>query len=169
MGTRRKLAQRILELVQRLAPEECREWVNAMLCELDFVDGEWSALFWATGSCLAVVRHAAFHWRNWVGRNTQKQEETVNESGRQAVGIFSGAGLALALALAMFGLTQIANTLFPGHDVHLANFIGAIVIPEIAFIVAAVMLWRRRPPLAAGIVLMAVAIGVHVVVHVTTR
>lgn len=96
----------------------------------------------------------------------------MNSKGKKAVGVASGAGLALALALAMFALTQIIIVAFPGlglHDMHWPHFLGAILIPEIIFVVSAIVLWRSRPPVAAGILLMGAAIGVHVAIHFTMR
>ena len=48
---------------------------------------------------------------------------------------------------------------------HWPHALGAIVIPEIIFVISAILLWRKRTPLAAGILLTGVAIGIHVAVH----
>jgi hypothetical protein len=63
MGAPRKLATGLLRAVLRLVPEESRQWATAMLHELDFVDGDWAALFWALGSVTAILRHAASVFR----------------------------------------------------------------------------------------------------------
>jgi hypothetical protein len=78
MGDPRKLAAKLLEAVVRYAPEESREWASAMLRELDFIEGDWSALFWALGSAAAVVRHAASNWRSWTSNKKQSEEERMN-------------------------------------------------------------------------------------------
>jgi hypothetical protein len=44
-----------------------------------------------------------------------------------------------------------------------------LVIPEGIFVIAAVRLWRKKRDLARGIVLGAVTLVVHVIVHVTTH
>jgi hypothetical protein len=49
-----------------------------MLRELDFIEGDWSALFWALGSAAAVVRHAASNWRSWTSNKKQSEEERMN-------------------------------------------------------------------------------------------
>ena len=54
--TIRRLASAILTTAVRWASPGAREWGNAMLRELDFVEGDWAALFWALGSATAVFR-----------------------------------------------------------------------------------------------------------------
>jgi hypothetical protein len=49
------------------------------------------------------------------------------------------------------------------------HFLGAIVIPEIIFVVSAVLLWRKRTPVAAGILLTGIGIAIHVAVHLATH
>jgi hypothetical protein len=44
-----------------------------------------------------------------------------------------------------------------------------IVIPETIFIVAALALWHKRRSMATGIVLSAVTLIVHFIVHVATH
>lgn len=55
--TIRRLASAILTAAVRRASPGVREWGNAMLREMDFVEGDWSALFWALGSAIALFRH----------------------------------------------------------------------------------------------------------------
>jgi hypothetical protein len=47
--------------------------------------------------------------------------------------------------------------------------LAVIVVPETIFLVAAVALWRNRRPMAVGLVLSAVILVAHVVVHLTTH
>lgn len=54
--TIQRLASAILTTSIRWAPPGLREWGNAMLCELDFVEGDWAALFWALGCATALFR-----------------------------------------------------------------------------------------------------------------
>jgi hypothetical protein len=172
MGTPRRLAAKLLRAVLRLAPEESREWASAMLRELEFIEGDWAALFWALGSTTAILRHAVSGWRNWISRKERNKEGHMNSTGKKAMGVASGALLALMLALAAFGLMRILTILFPGlghHEAHWPYFLGAIVIPEIIFVVSAILLWRKRTPIAAGILFTAIAIGIHVTVHLAMR
>jgi hypothetical protein len=54
--TIRRLASAILSASVRRAPPAVREWGNAMLREMDFVEGDWAALFWALGSATALFK-----------------------------------------------------------------------------------------------------------------
>ena len=69
MGTPRNLAARLLTAVLRYAPPESREWASAMLRELDFIEGDWPAFFWALGSAAAIARHAASNWKSWNSKS----------------------------------------------------------------------------------------------------
>jgi len=172
MGAPRRLARALLGSVLRLAPEESGEWVLAMLRELDLIDIEWSALLWALGSTVAILGHAAKGWRKWITRRKDSEEGQMNSTGKKALGFASGALLALLLALSGVGLVQIITVLFPGlglQHLHWPHFLGAIVIPEIIFVVSAILLWRKRTPVAAGILLMGIGIGIHVALHLAMR
>jgi hypothetical protein len=50
-----------------------------------------------------------------------------------------------------------------------AELLAVIVIPETIFIVSALALWRKRRSMAVGIVMSAVTLVAHVVVHLTTH
>jgi hypothetical protein len=172
MGAPRKLAAALLRGVLRLAPIESRDWSLAMLRELDFIEGEWAAFFWALGSATAILRQALGSWRKWISQRKANEEERMNPTGKKAFGFASGALLALVVALSMFGLLRIVALLFPGlgiEHLHWTHFVGAILIPEIIFVVSAILLWRKRTPLAAGILFTAIGIGVHVAVHLATH
>jgi len=170
MGEPRKLAAKLLEAVVRYAPEQSREWASAMLRELDFIEGDWSALFWALGSAAAITRHAAGNWRSGITNKKQTKEENMSSTGRKAAGVAVGAGLALLLAFAGMGMVQFIGFIVPNLEhMHWPHFLGAIVIPEIVFVISAILLWRKRPPVALGILLMGAAIGVHVAVHFATH
>jgi hypothetical protein len=167
MGAPRKLAAALLRGVLRLAPDESREWALAMLRELDFIEGEWAALLWALGSATAILRHAASAWREWLKRKT-KEEMGMSNTGKKVLGV--GLGILSALALvgcALAGL-RIISILFPGLE-HSpwAYWLAVLAIPETIFVAATVMLWRKRGPVAAGILAMALVVAMHVAVHLT--
>lgn len=169
MGTPRNLAARLLRAMLRMAPEESREWALAMLRELDFIEGEWAALFWAIGSAAAIVRHAACHWRRWMKHET-KEDGKMNEKGKKALGVGIGLFSSLMLVGCAFAILRIAGALFPGLDIeHLewTHILTVIVIPEAIFVTAAVLLWRKRGPVAAGILTTALVVALHVVAHLT--
>ena len=61
MPALRRAAFRVLQAAVRLAPGESRRWAEAMLAELDHVEGDAAALRWALGSATAVCRHSLTH------------------------------------------------------------------------------------------------------------
>lgn len=167
MGAPRKLAAALLRGVLRLAPVESRDWALAMLRELDFIEGEWASLFWALGSATAILRHAASAWREWLKRKT-KEETGMNNTGKKVLGV--GLGILSALALlgcALAGL-RIIGILFPGLEHSPWTYwLAVLAIPETIFVAATVILWRKRGPVAAGILAMALVVAMHVAVHLT--
>jgi DNA segregation ATPase FtsK/SpoIIIE-like protein len=167
MGAPRTLAAKLLRAVVRLAPAESRDWAAAMLRELDFVDGDWAALFWALGSAAAILRHAASVWRAWLSSNSKK-EAGMNTSGRKALGVGLGMLSALALVGCAFAVLRILGTLFPGLE-HSpwAYWLAVLAVPEAIFVVATVMLWRKKGPVAAGILATGLVMALHVAVHLT--
>lgn len=172
MSAPRRLASALLRAVLRMAPSHARDWAAAMLRELDFVPGEWAALFWALGSAATILRQAAAGGLHWFTQLISKQEERMNSKGKKAIGVASGALSALALAGCAFALLRLVDRLYPvlgiAHQ-EWTHWLTVIVIPEAVFISAAILLWRKRGPIAAGILLVAIAIGLHVVVHVATH
>jgi hypothetical protein len=56
MTTARRLALRMSNAVVRLAPPGAENWAKAMLCELDFIESDWTALLWALGGTLILFR-----------------------------------------------------------------------------------------------------------------
>ena len=71
-----------------------------------------------------------------------------------------------------FGVVRLLLALFPASDLKQAQWaelLAVIVFPETIFIVAAVALWRKRRSMAVGIVMSAVTLVAHVVVHLTTH
>ena len=85
MGAPRRLAARLLRGVLGLSPEESHDWARAMLAELEFIEGDWAALFWALGSATAILRHAARNWRSWISRKKMSEEERMN-NGEKGIG-----------------------------------------------------------------------------------
>jgi hypothetical protein len=137
-----------------------------MLRELDFIEGEWAALFWAIGSTTAILRHAAAVWRAWLNGTTK--EGRMNSKGKKALAVGLGMLSALALVGCAFAVLRIAGVIFPGLE-HSpwAYWLAVMAIPEAIFAAATVMLWRRKGPVAAGILATALVMALHVAVHFT--
>jgi hypothetical protein len=171
MGAPRRLAVKLLNAVLRHAPPRSRDWANAMLRELDFIEGDWAALFWALGSTAAILRHAASVFRAWL-KGRINQEAGMNNMGKKAIGVGLGAVSALMLVGCAFAVLRIAAYLFPGLQLEHSewtHWLAVIVIPETIFVAAAIVLWRRKGPVAAGILTTALMIGLHVAVHLVMR
>jgi hypothetical protein len=168
----RKLASRLLRAVARLSSADSQDWVNAMLRELDFIENDWAALFWALGSTAAIFRQSGRGFRKWFRKGSNYEEARMNNIGKKTVGVVAGIVFSGILVACAFGLLYLTSRLFPalGLDrIEWTHWLTVIVIPETIFIIAAVKLWRKRAPVALGVVLFAAAVAVHVVVHVTTH
>ncbi len=96
----------------------------------------------------------------------------MNDIGKRAVGVASGIAIAFTLVLCAVGLLFLTAYLFPslGLDrLEWTHWLTVIVIPEAIFIVAAMKLWRKRGPMAVGILLSAIVLAVHFAIHVATH
>jgi hypothetical protein len=172
MRAPRKLATYLLTAVVRHTPETSRDWAAGMLRELEFVEGNWAALFWALGSTAAVFRHVASGWREWLKTKSNNREDRMNNFGKKALGVGTGILSAAMLALCGFAMQRLVGYLFP--SMHMANpewmhWLSVIVVPESIFIVATVLLWRKKGPVAAGILVFAIVAALHVAIHVAMR
>jgi hypothetical protein len=171
MGTPRRLAARLLGTLVRLAPSGSRDWALAMLGELDFIEGEWASFFWAMGGATAILGHAALALWAWLKRQA-KEGIGMNNTRKKVMGVSIGALTALMLAGCLMATVRIAGILFPGlyreHPGWL-DWLGVLAIPEAIFIVATVLLWRKRGPVAAGILAAGLVLALHIGVHLATR
>jgi len=167
MGAPRTLAAKLLMAVLRLAPEESRDWALAMLRELDFIEGDWAALFWALGGAAAILRHTASVGWEWL-KGKSRKEGAMNTSGKKVLGVGLGMLSALALVGCAFAVLRLIGVVFPGLE-HSpwAYWLAVLAIPEAIFVAATVMLWRKRGPVAAGILATALVMALHVAVHLT--
>jgi len=169
MGAPRRLAAALLRNAIRVAPEASREWAAAMLRELDFVEGDWAALMWALGSATVILRHAAIAWREWF-KGAKKEEVGMNNTGRKALGVGLGMLSALALVGCTFAMLRIISLVFPGLE-HSpwAYWLAVMVVPEAIFVGATIALWRKRGPVAAGVLATGLMMALHVAVHFSMR
>jgi hypothetical protein len=126
----RRLAEAALRAVLRLAPRQSREWASAMQRELDFIHGDWAALFWALGSAGAVLRHAASVLLMSL-KNRSKEERRMNSTGKKALGVGLGIFSALMLAGCAFAVLRIAIILFPSlQHSSTVYWMSVVVIPR---------------------------------------
>jgi hypothetical protein len=139
-----------------------------MLRELDFIEGDWRALFWAIGGATAIFRQAGRSWRKWFGRNKEGQEAAMNGMVKKSVGFVSGVLVALALTFVAIGLVRLADYLSPAIAQAHIDWTHA-VIAEVFAIVAAILLWRKRASVSVGIMVFAIVGGAHVAIHYAMR
>jgi hypothetical protein len=171
MSRVRALASSVLRTAFRYAPRNSRDWVTAMLAELDYIESDWAALFWAIGSTTAIFRHSIRGWREWFVKSSVGKENAMpNGTGNRTVGILMGAGIAGMLVVCAFGLVDLLFHLFPKWDLGpMPWWMVVIVIPEIIFVLSIVLLWRKRRPMALGILLTAIILVTHFAVHIATH
>jgi hypothetical protein len=172
MAAIRKLASRLLRAVARHSSSATQDWANAMFRELDFVESDWAALFWALGSAAAIFRHSVPRaLRAWLEKRRDPSEGSPKESiGKKAAGVTAGIVIVVAVTSLAFVLVRQLFYAFPAWDLgSMPWWVGMIVIPEMIFVVAAVVLWRKRKSMATGILLSAIVLAVHFVVHVATH
>jgi hypothetical protein len=174
MSEPRKLAARLLGVVVRHSSSDSQDWASAMLGELEFIESDWVALFWALGSTSAILRLSVLRGlRAWFAKRSNPEEGLMSKHiRRNAAGTLSGVAIAVGVLVGGFGLVRLLFVLFPASDlkqVQWAELLGVIVVPETIFIVAALALWRKRRSMAVGIVMSAVTLVAHVVVHLTTH
>jgi hypothetical protein len=149
-----------------------REWADAMRRELDFIESDWDALFWAIGSVTVLHRNSVTDCvARRFGDSLRSESNRRSVFGRRALGFLAGAGIAGAVVLVAFGLL---GAMLDSQQAGLANsewvqVVTALVLPEIIFVCAIVMLRKKRPPVAAGIGLLAAVLVVHVVIHLATQ
>jgi len=165
----RQLAAFLLRVALRLAPRQSRAWAAAMLRELDFIDGEWTALLWALGSTVAILRHSAGVAWAWL-KGKSKEEIGMKNAGKKALGVTLGIVSALMLVGCAFAVLRIIGLLFPSLD-HSpwAYWIAVLALPEAAFVAATILLWRKRGPIAAGILATGLVMALHIGVHLAMR
>jgi hypothetical protein len=144
-----------------------------MLSELDYIESDWAALFWALGSARAIFKYSIpRQLHTWFGTRSNEEEGMLKHMRRTAAGTLAGIGIAVGVLVAAFGLVRLLLVIFPAptlKGVESVQMLAVIVVPETIFVVAAVALWRKRRPMAVGLVLSAVTLVAHVVVHLTTH
>jgi hypothetical protein len=171
MSAIRRLAQSILRAAVRRSAVESEEWALAMLAEMEFIDSDWAALWWAMGCCTAICRQSGHCILKRFRKQAAHKEAGMNDGGKKALGFVSGIGLALGVTAVALGLLFGAFSLFPSIEAHQMGqwfHLGiGVIIPETIFIVTTILLWRKRRPMAIGILLFAAATWVHLAIHFT--
>jgi hypothetical protein len=93
----------------------------------------------------------------------------MNDTKDKAVGMLLGVAVAAVLTVCAFGLYMLAVHFFPSiteHRVPWISWLTVIALPEAIFITAVVVFWRKRRAMAIGILISAMVLGTHFILHV---
>jgi hypothetical protein len=96
----------------------------------------------------------------------------MKEMMRDVGGVLAGVVLAIAITLCSYGLFQLGMHFFPAMGMNGLPFMAWLVVfalPEVIFVICTVRLWRKRKPVAVGILLMAVIFGTHFAMHIASH
>jgi hypothetical protein len=181
MGLPRNLAARLLRALLRYAPPERRAWAEAMLREMEFIEPEWDALFWALGCTTVIFRECLGELALWIrtqlaqffGFRQIEEENNMNATGKKTLGFLSGMGIALALGVVAYLLRYVIADILKAFGIPptMWSHILSVMLPtEIIVIGAAIVLWqRKRVAVAVGLLVPAVVMGGHVVLFLANR
>jgi hypothetical protein len=165
MSRVRGFARWLLELVLRCVPRSCEQWASAMLRELDFIEGDWAALFWALGSVAAIFRHCG---RELAQAGFSRREEADM---KDVAWVFAGVLASLLLIVCAMGIFHLAEYFFPAmhQSIPWPTWLVVFFLPETLFIIGTVRFWRKRRPMAVGILMAAAIFATHFVMHIVNH
>jgi hypothetical protein len=167
MPLARRLASRLLNSVVRHASPDSKDWGNAMVRELDFAESDWGALVWALGSTAALFRHSVPRQlrARFEKRFGPADMEMLKNIRKKTAGMLWGVVMAsVVLTVSVLGLLRVAPVLFPGHA-RFVEWLAIVGIPEAVFMLTAFALWGKKRPIATGILLAAMTLMSHAIVH----
>ena len=139
-----------------------------MLRELEYVEGEWSALWWALGGTAAVFRHEAARYCARLARRIRAAKTIpVKHAGKTTARVVSGAVMTAALmAIGLATLVRLPNMSWQ-ELLRSSALERALVIMglETICIVVAAALWRHRRAAATGALVAGTTLFLHVVTY----
>ncbi|QNI30737.1 hypothetical protein H7849_16620 [Alloacidobacterium dinghuense] len=169
MSRVRGFAKWLLEFVLRSAPRHCEQWARAMLHELDFIEGDWAALFWALGSVAAIFRHCG---RELVRMGFRRREEAdMKETAKNVGWVFAGVVLSAVLVVCAAMLFHLAEYFYPpmNQSIPWPTWLVVFFLPETLFVIGTVRLWHKRKPMAVGVLLAALIFATHFAMHIVSH
>jgi hypothetical protein len=140
-----------------------------MLRELDFIECDWAALFWALGSVAAIFRHCG---RELVRVGFRGQEEAgMKETVKNVGWVFAGVLASVLLIVCAMGLFHLAEYFFPPmkQSIPWPTWLVVFFLPETLFVIGTVWFWRKRRPMAVGVLLAAAIFATHFVMHIVSH
>jgi hypothetical protein len=102
----RRIAAWLLTFCHRFSPPSVRDWGEAMLAELEFVEGDWPALAWAAGGATVLMRRSFIQFLTGRGEAALAGGPAPLEDSR------GGSMRKLTLGLALMGSVVLAALLF---------------------------------------------------------
>ena len=171
MSAIRRAAARLLNAIVQRSSGESLNWGNAMLREVDFIESDWSALLWALGSTTVLWRHSISQQLRMRFDASIREPLSLKGMAKRMPAMLSGIAVAGAvLVICILALSSLihASWFEPGQG-KLAERLLVVVAPEAVYVVGAVALWRRRKPLAVGILAAGAILIAHAIVHFATH
>lgn len=96
----------------------------------------------------------------------------MDNMGKKAAWAVLGIVVACVLTLCAFGVLLLSFHFIPSLSVGQVPWLAWLVVialPETIFVIAAVRLWQKRKPMAIGILLSAVVLATHFIMHIANH
>lgn len=160
--TLRRITSRLLSLAAARAPTKFAEWARAMLGELDYVEDDRSAFFWALGSIGVLLRFSAIQlllipkWRD---------KSMIRHTGQVLLGAVVAGIVCMAGSLVWMALLKVAGLQL--SDVRISQRLMFIFLLEVTYFVIATAQWRRRKFVSVGVSLAGLTQMASVILTVT--
>jgi hypothetical protein len=144
--TLRRITSRLLSLAAACAPAKFAEWARAMLGELDYVEDDWSAFFWALGSIAVLLRFSTIQlllipkWRD---------KSMIRHTGQVLLGAVVAGIVCMAGSLVCIASLKVAGLQL--SDVRMSQRLMFIFLLEVTYVVIATAQWHRRKIVSVGV------------------
>ena len=170
MSRLRRFAWLVLNSLVEHSANETRSWGCAMLREMDFVDSDWSALFWALGSAKALCTLSLSQRRKAFLKGARRELSAGAVAKRMPAMILGIMMAAAFLSICMMTLAKLSQgSWLEPADYRIADRLLFVVVPEVIYLVSAAALWRQRRSIAVGILSAGGILISHVIVHYATH
>lgn len=144
--TLRGITARLLSFAAACAPTKFAEWARAMLGELDYVEDDWSAFFWALGSIGVLLRFSTIQlllipkWRD---------KSMIRQTGQVLLGAVVAGIVCMAGSLVRMAMLKVAGLQL--SDVRMSQRLMFILLLEVTYVVIATAQWHRRKFVSVGV------------------